>query len=171
MKDFTVKGIGARINNSKDETTIEYTYIDGVRFDSPEGPLGNFSVNNVYISGFYYGLYYGTNAYIAHHYACEVIRCFECLHMPSTNSGAQNFGEGINFFGGTLGNSQGWPFATLTPTAPSACSALRSTMPARLPTLRPVALNCMAAIWNSTTVIVRSRKFPSVAAPIKMHRC
>ncbi|WP_232098713.1 hypothetical protein [Serratia ureilytica] len=33
MKDFTVKGIGARINNSKDETTIEYTYIDGVRFD------------------------------------------------------------------------------------------------------------------------------------------
>lgn len=107
MKDFTVKGIGARINNSKDETTIEYTYIDGVRFDSPEGPQGNISVNNVYISGFYYGLYYGTNAYIAHHYACEVIRCFECLHMPSTNSGAQNFGEGINFFGGTLGNSQG----------------------------------------------------------------
>lgn len=105
LKDFTVKGIGAKINKGKDETPTEYNYTDGIRFHSPEGPLGNFSVNNVYVSGFYYGLYYGTNAYIAHHYACEVIRCFESLHMPSTSSGAQNFGEGINFFGGTLGNS------------------------------------------------------------------
>lgn len=79
------------------------------------GLLGNFSVNNVYISGFYYGMYFGANAYIGHHYACEVIRCYECVHMPSAESGAKNFGEGINFFGGTLGNSQGLAIGNQNP--------------------------------------------------------
>ncbi len=107
LKDFTVRGIGATVKTSSTEAEIKYNYIDGIRFHSPQGSLGNFSVNNVYISSFYYGMYFSTNAYIAHYYACEVIRCFECLHMPLADTEAKNFGEGINFFGGTLGNSQG----------------------------------------------------------------
>ncbi|MGB8664415.1 MAG: hypothetical protein WCD24_06565, partial [Serratia inhibens] len=106
LKDFTVKGIGAKQPEVAGQAPV-YNFIDGIRFDSPESLLGNFSVNNLYISGFYYGMYFGTNAYIAHHYACHIIRCFECVYMPPANSSAKNFGEGINFFGGTLGNSQG----------------------------------------------------------------
>ncbi|MBO1501094.1 hypothetical protein JKX24_03560 [Serratia proteamaculans] len=131
LKDFTVRGIGSTVKTSSTETETEtkYNYIDGIRFYSPEGPLGNFSVNNVYISGFYYGMYFGTNAYIGHHYACEIIRCFECLHMPQAkkptnvqptqtgdeNPTAQNFGEGINFFGGTIGNSKGLAIGNQNP--------------------------------------------------------
>lgn len=129
LKNFTVKGIGAKKKPTQptvtDEEKVEYNFIDGILFDSPEkkdpqgnllgGLLGNFSVNNVYISGFYYGMYFGANAYIGHHYACEIIRCHECVHMPSAESGAKNFGEGINFFGGTLGNSQGLAIGNQNP--------------------------------------------------------
>ncbi|MGQ8706199.1 hypothetical protein ACUTSW_09375 [Serratia sp. TSA_198.1] len=119
LKNFTVKGIGAKKKSTPptvaDEEKVEYNFIDGILFDSPESLLGNFSVNNLYISGFYYGMYFGTNAYIAHYYACHVIRCFECVHMPPANSGAKNFGEGINFFGGTLGNSQGLAIGNQNP--------------------------------------------------------
>ena len=129
LKNFSVKGIGAKkktaLPDMADEKKDEYNFIDGILFDSPEkkdpqgnllgGLLGNFSVNNVYISGFYYGMYFGANAYIGHHYACEVIRCYECVHMPSAESGAKNFGEGINFFGGTLGNSQGLAIGNQNP--------------------------------------------------------
>lgn len=119
LKNFTVKGIGAKKKSTPptvaDEEKVEYNFIDGILFDSPESLLGNFSVNNLYISGFYYGMYFGANAYIGHHYACEIIRCHECVHMPSAESGAQNFGEGINFFGGTLGNSQGLAIGNQNP--------------------------------------------------------
>lgn len=114
LKDFTVKGIGAKQPKETGKDPV-YNYIDGIRFDSPESLLGNFSVNSVYISGFYYGMYFGTNAYIAHNYACEIIRCFECVHMPPANADAKNFGEGINFFGGTLGNSQGLAIGNQNP--------------------------------------------------------
>jgi hypothetical protein len=133
LKNFTVKGIGAKqqlstasITDDKEE--IVYNFIDGIRFQSPESLLGNFSVNNVYISGFYYGMYFGNNAYIGHHYACEIVRCYECVHMPPAtttnmpptqtgdeNTTAQNFGEGINFFGGTIGNSQGLAIGNQNP--------------------------------------------------------
>ncbi|NTX77658.1 hypothetical protein FCL49_08260 [Serratia proteamaculans] len=119
LKNFTVKGIGATQSEVPGQKTA-YNFIDGIVFQSPESLLGNFSVNNVYISGFYYGMYFGTNAYIGHHYGCEIVRCYECVHMPAAKTTNvlpsqtgdkdptdHNFGEGINFFGGTLGNSQG----------------------------------------------------------------
>ncbi|MEB6540096.1 hypothetical protein MXM81_13420 [Serratia plymuthica] len=114
LKDFTVKGIGAKQPEVAGQAPV-YNFIDGILFDSPESLLGNFSVNNLYISGFYYGMYFGANAYIGHHYACEIIRCHECVHMPSAESGAKNFGEGINFFGGTIGNSQGLAIGNQNP--------------------------------------------------------
>jgi hypothetical protein len=114
LKDFTVKGIGAKQPEVAGQAPV-YNFIDGILFDSPESLLGNFSVNNLYISGFYYGMYFGANTYIGHHYACEIIRCHECVHMPSAESGAKNFGEGINFFGGTIGNSQGLAIGNQNP--------------------------------------------------------
>ena len=120
LKDFTVKGIGATQKTTKTAVTDEkkdpvYNFIDGIVFQSPESLLGNFSVNNVYISGFYYGMYFGTNAYIGHHYGCEIVRCYECVHMPAAKDGTKNFGEGINFFGGTIGNSQGLAIGNQNP--------------------------------------------------------
>lgn len=128
LKDFTVKGIGAKQPEVAGQKPA-YNFIDGIVFQSTESLLGNFSVNNVYISGFYYGMYFGTNAYIGHHYACQIVRCFECLHMPPAkkptnvkptqtgdeNPTDQNFGEGINFFGGTIGNSQGLAIGNQNP--------------------------------------------------------
>lgn len=114
LKDFTVKGIGATQSEVPGQKTA-YNFIDGIVFQSPESLLGNFSVNNVYISGFYYGMYFGTNAYIGHHYGCEIVRCYECVHMPAAKDGTKNFGEGINFFGGTLGNSQGLAIGNKNP--------------------------------------------------------
>lgn len=114
LKNFTVKGIGAKQPEVEGQPPV-YNFIDGIIFQSPESLLGNFAVSSVYISGFYYGMYFGTNAYIGHHYACEIVRCFECVHMPHADSGAKNFGEGINFFGGTLGNSQGLAIGNQNP--------------------------------------------------------
>lgn len=73
-------------------------------FHSPEGQLGNFATQSLSCEEFGFGDVYQQNAYLIDNYNSKITRCGIHVYMPS---GFANYGEGIRYFGGVLGTSDG----------------------------------------------------------------
>lgn len=77
--------------------------VKGFWWDDATNSISHLNIRGLVASEFGTGFTVGRNAYILHFFGCRIDRCGVHLHMPV----ASNSGEGIHFYGGTIGTSAG----------------------------------------------------------------